>query len=193
MDIYKLLTMPKSAHCFDADNRMKVCRFIDKYVTKLQGTPVISTWFAKNEGKTIFDLITRPRRQHNSQRKEDSRASTIVWDGVNRDRVSNSITRFERDGRHYSERTECDFGKHQRMNGLIMLKRRDDHCNADNVSVFSLDNQNSLFSRIIFCYSFLLLSNSAGIDSLIDCLRGLLCFWLRGREQWLVFLRPEKI
>ena len=37
---------------------MKVCRFIDKYVTRIYGTRVVSTWFAKNEGRTIFDLIT---------------------------------------------------------------------------------------------------------------------------------------
>jgi len=58
MDIHKMLTMPKTSYIFDRENRMKVCRFIDKYVTRIYGTCVVSTWFAKNEGKTIFDLIT---------------------------------------------------------------------------------------------------------------------------------------
>ena len=58
MDIHKMLTMPKTSHFFDRKNRMKVCHFIDKYVTRIYGTRVVSTWFAKNEGRTIFDLIT---------------------------------------------------------------------------------------------------------------------------------------
>ncbi len=58
MDIHKMLPMPKRAHFFGAENRMKVCRFIGKYVARLYGTRAVSTWFAKNEGKTIFDLIT---------------------------------------------------------------------------------------------------------------------------------------
>ena len=58
MDIHKMLTMPKTSHFYDRENRMKVCRFIDKYVTRIYGTRVVSTWFAKNEGRTIFDLIT---------------------------------------------------------------------------------------------------------------------------------------
>ena len=58
MDIHKMLTMPKTSHFFDRENRMKVCHFIDNYVTRLYGTRVVSTWFAKNESKTIFDQIT---------------------------------------------------------------------------------------------------------------------------------------
>jgi hypothetical protein len=58
MDIHKMLTMPTTVHFYDRENRMKVCRFIDKYVTRIYGTRVVSTWFAKNEGRTIFDLIT---------------------------------------------------------------------------------------------------------------------------------------
>ena len=58
-DVHKMLTMPNRNHFFDAENRMKVCCFIDKYVTRMYGsTCAVSTWFAKNEGKTIFDLIT---------------------------------------------------------------------------------------------------------------------------------------
>ncbi len=39
-------------------HRMKVCRFMDKYVTRLYGTRAVSAWCAKNVGKTIFDLLT---------------------------------------------------------------------------------------------------------------------------------------
>ena len=41
------------------ENRLKICRFIDKYVTsKFYGSRHITSWVAKNKNKTIFDLIT---------------------------------------------------------------------------------------------------------------------------------------
>ncbi len=58
MAIHKMLTMPTTVHFYDRENRMKECRFIDKYVTRIYGTRVVNTWLAKNEGRTIFDLIT---------------------------------------------------------------------------------------------------------------------------------------
>jgi hypothetical protein len=39
---------------------MKICQFVlDKYVTRLYGTHMVSEWFTKNKGKTVFDMITR--------------------------------------------------------------------------------------------------------------------------------------
>ncbi len=40
------------------ENRLKICCFIDKYVTKFYGSRHITSWVAKNKNKTIFDLIT---------------------------------------------------------------------------------------------------------------------------------------
>jgi hypothetical protein len=58
MDLHMMLTKPTPTHLFDAGNRMKICRLLDKYVTRLYGTRTVSTWFTKNKGKTIFDLVT---------------------------------------------------------------------------------------------------------------------------------------
>jgi hypothetical protein len=57
MDIHRMQTKASPTHLFDADNRMKICHFLDKYVTRLYGTCTVSTWFTKNKGKTIFDLV----------------------------------------------------------------------------------------------------------------------------------------
>ena len=113
---------------------------------------VVSTWFAKNEGRTIFDLITMsdiafaeaviknghekwdemidtsqgrdsPKKTTSSLRGEDTRESAILRDGVKR--VSTSITRFEKNGRNYPERTYFNFGKDWRVSGLSMLMRPD--------------------------------------------------------------------
>ena len=64
-----------------------------------------------------------PRRPSSSQRGEDSRESTTLWDGVKR--VSTSITRFGKNGRNYPERTDFNFEKNWRVSGLSMLMRRD--------------------------------------------------------------------
>jgi hypothetical protein len=58
MDIHKMLTKPMTTDLFDADNRMKICQFIDKYVTRLYSTRTVSEWLTKNKGKTVFDMIT---------------------------------------------------------------------------------------------------------------------------------------
>ena len=58
MDLHMMLTKPTPTHLFDAGNRMKICCFLDKYVTRLYGTRAVSAWFTKNKGKTIFDLVT---------------------------------------------------------------------------------------------------------------------------------------
>jgi hypothetical protein len=58
MDLHMMLTKPTPMHLFNAGNRMKICCFLDKYVTRLYGTCTVSTWFTKNKGKSIFDLVT---------------------------------------------------------------------------------------------------------------------------------------
>ena len=57
MDLHMMLTKPTPTHLFDAGKRMKICRFIDEYATRLYGTRTVSAWFTKNKGKTIFDLV----------------------------------------------------------------------------------------------------------------------------------------
>jgi hypothetical protein len=37
---------------------MKKCRFVDKYVTRVYGTHTVSAWLTKNNGKTVFDMVT---------------------------------------------------------------------------------------------------------------------------------------
>ncbi len=143
MYIHKMLTEPTTTHLFNADNRFKICQFVDKYATRLYSTRAVSTWFTKNEGKTVFDMVTmsaiaytvahgmrrwtqvtdmrnHPRRQLSLQRGDDSRENTILQDGVRR--VSTSITRCGRDGQNYLEITEWDSGKNWTVSGLNMLK-----------------------------------------------------------------------
>ena len=66
---------------------------------------------------------THPRRPPSSLRGEDTRESTILRDGVKR--VSTSITRFEKNGRNYPERTDFNYGNNWRVSGLSMLMRPD--------------------------------------------------------------------
>jgi hypothetical protein len=57
-EIYKMFTMPKKAHLFDKENRMKICQFIDKYVTRQYGTRMVSACLAMYKDKIIFNIIT---------------------------------------------------------------------------------------------------------------------------------------
>lgn len=58
LDFHKIVQEPKHQDLHDASVGMKICRFVDKYVTRLYGTRAISAWLNKNKGKTIFDMIT---------------------------------------------------------------------------------------------------------------------------------------
>ena len=37
---------------------MKICQFVDKYVSRVYGTRTVSEWLSKNREKMIFDMIT---------------------------------------------------------------------------------------------------------------------------------------
>ncbi len=52
-----MMKNPKVFHLGDEMNRKKICYFINKYVTRLYGSHHIQLWAAKNQNKTIFDLI----------------------------------------------------------------------------------------------------------------------------------------
>ena len=58
LDFHKIVQEPKYQNLYDASVGMKICRFVDKYVTRLYGTRAVSAWLTKNKGKTIFDMIT---------------------------------------------------------------------------------------------------------------------------------------
>ncbi len=56
-DVQTMMKNPKVFHLGDELNRKKICYFIDKYVTGLYGSHYIQLWAAKNQSRTIFDLI----------------------------------------------------------------------------------------------------------------------------------------
>jgi hypothetical protein len=56
-DVQTMMKNSKVFHLWDEMNRKKICYFIDKYVTRLYGFHHIQLWAAKNQNKTIFDLI----------------------------------------------------------------------------------------------------------------------------------------
>jgi hypothetical protein len=56
-DVQTMMKNPTVFHLRDEMNRKKICYFIDKYVTRLYGSGHIKLWVAKNQNKTIFDLI----------------------------------------------------------------------------------------------------------------------------------------
>jgi hypothetical protein len=56
-DVQTMMKNPKVFYLGDEMNRKKICYFIDKYVTRLYGSRHIQLWAAKNQNKTILDLI----------------------------------------------------------------------------------------------------------------------------------------
>ena len=52
-----MMKNPKVFHLGDEMKRKEICYFIDKYVTRLYGSRHIQLWAARNQNKTIFDLI----------------------------------------------------------------------------------------------------------------------------------------
>jgi hypothetical protein len=56
-DVQTMMKNPKVLHLGDERNRKKICYFINKYVTRLYGSHHIQLGAAKNQNKTIFDLI----------------------------------------------------------------------------------------------------------------------------------------
>jgi hypothetical protein len=56
-DVQTMMKNLKVFHLGDEMNRKKICYFIGKYVTRLYGPHHIQLWAAKNQNKTIFDLI----------------------------------------------------------------------------------------------------------------------------------------
>ncbi len=57
MDFHRMLQDPKHMNLFDATICMKICQFVDKYVSRVYGTRTVSAWLFKNSEKAIFDMI----------------------------------------------------------------------------------------------------------------------------------------
>ncbi len=100
IDIHRMPTKPTPMHLFDANNRVKICCFLDKYVTRLYGTRTVSTWFTKNKGKTIFDLVMMSDIAYTVAVIENGHER---WDesknGIDGDEESHRRTKFTKRGR----------------------------------------------------------------------------------------------
>jgi hypothetical protein len=42
----------------DEVNKMTICAFVDKYISKIYGIRKINSWLSKTKGYTFFDLMT---------------------------------------------------------------------------------------------------------------------------------------
>jgi hypothetical protein len=92
-------------------NRMKVCYFIDKYVTRLYGSRHIQLWAAKNQNKTIFDMIKMSDLAYTVAVIENSHE---IWDQCNEGQnVFSEIgqDRWERDQEESSTKKTPKFTK----------------------------------------------------------------------------------
>jgi hypothetical protein len=102
---------PKVFHLGDEMNRKKMCYFIDKYVARLHGSHHIQLWAAKNQIKTIFDLIKMSDLAYTVAVIENSHE---IWEQCNEGgSVSSKIgrERWERDQEELSTKKTPKFTK----------------------------------------------------------------------------------
>ena len=57
-EVRELLVQPKSIMLMDEVNKMTICAFVDKYISKIYGICKINSWLSKKKGYTFFDLMT---------------------------------------------------------------------------------------------------------------------------------------
>jgi hypothetical protein len=57
-EVRELLVQPKGIKLMDEDNKLTICAFVDKFVSKIYGICKINAWLSKKKGCTFFDLIT---------------------------------------------------------------------------------------------------------------------------------------
>jgi hypothetical protein len=57
-EVRELLVQPKSIMLMDEVNKMTICAFVDKYISKIYGIRKINSWLSKKKGYTFFDLMT---------------------------------------------------------------------------------------------------------------------------------------
>ena len=57
-DVRELLVHPKDIKLMDAGNKLTICAFVEKFVSKIYGIRNINAWSSKKKGCTFFDLMT---------------------------------------------------------------------------------------------------------------------------------------
>ena len=57
-EVRELLVQPKGIKLMDEDNKLTICAFVDKFVSKIYGIRKINAWLSKKKGCTFFDLMT---------------------------------------------------------------------------------------------------------------------------------------
>jgi hypothetical protein len=57
-DVRELLVCPKDIKIMDEGNKLTICAFVEKFVSRIYGFHKINTWLGKKKGSTFFDLMT---------------------------------------------------------------------------------------------------------------------------------------
>jgi hypothetical protein len=110
-DVQIMMKNPKVFHLGDEMNRKKICYFINKYVTRLNGSRHIRLWATKNQNKTIFDLIKISDLAYTVAVIENSHE---IWEQSNDGQNVSSETgreRWERDQENLSTKKTPMFTK----------------------------------------------------------------------------------
>ncbi len=110
-DVQTMMKNPKVFHLGDEMNRKKICYYIDKYVTRLYDSCHIRLWAAKNQNRTIFDLIKMSDLAYTVAVIENSHE---IWEQCNEGQnVSSKIgqERWERDQEESSTKKTPKFTK----------------------------------------------------------------------------------
>jgi hypothetical protein len=79
-DVQTMMKNPKVFHLGDEMNKKKICYFINKFLTRLYGSRHIQLWAAKNQNRTIFDLIKMSDLAYTVAVIENSHE---IWDQCN--------------------------------------------------------------------------------------------------------------
>ncbi len=57
-EVQELLVHPKGIMLMDSGNKLTICTFVDKFISKIYGIRKINSWLSKKKGCTFFDLMT---------------------------------------------------------------------------------------------------------------------------------------
>ncbi len=57
-DVWELLVCTKDIRIMDEGNKLTICTFVEKFVSRIYGIRKINTWLSKKKGSTFFDLMT---------------------------------------------------------------------------------------------------------------------------------------
>ncbi len=56
-DVQDLLVHPRDIKLVDAGNKLTICAFVEKFVSRIYGIRKINTQLSKKKGSTFFDLM----------------------------------------------------------------------------------------------------------------------------------------